>query len=206
MASLRDSYSVGTINTYTNFLGTAWRAIVFKTGVAAYKITSAKFYMHKEGGTTYGGIVTVSLRATDANGKPTGTDLCSGTVAVSSLGTANPATGWTEISLGVGCTVSANTRYAWLLRDNSANGYGNFEYVSSQDPYQGDAQGIRINSADSGATWTTPTFSGVQVAVWYQIWGDSLTNISKIAGVAYASIAKVAGVLIASVKKIAGLA
>ena len=68
--------------TGSTFYGTNWRAQTFTPSIA-HELTSVKLKLYKEGNP---GIVTVSIRATSA-GKPTGSDLCLGTIDGDSLTT-----------------------------------------------------------------------------------------------------------------------
>ena len=100
------------------------------------------------------GIVTVSIRATDGDGKPTGSDLCSGTINGDTLvdegGT--EVAQWYEITLGSGYALSAGVKYAIVIRAVDASGGASvsWRYGTSS----GYAGGQRTISADSGATWT----------------------------------------------------
>ena len=96
------------------------------------------------------GNVTVSIRATDGSGHPTGSDLCSGTIDGNTL----PRGSWEdrEITFGAGYTLNANTKYAIVVRCQ-----GTYPGCLHWRMYVGDSYtgGNRERSPDSGRTWHT---------------------------------------------------
>ncbi|HZS44205.1 MAG TPA: C25 family cysteine peptidase [Blastocatellia bacterium] len=96
--------------------------------------------------------LTLSVRAT-SGGLPTGADLASTTILGSSF--ASGATATVTSSFGSPATLTAGTQYALILRPVSAPaGSGYFWIRSSPSTY---ANGSRVLSADSGATWSADT-------------------------------------------------
>ena len=96
--------------------------------------------------------LTLSVRATSA-GLPTGADLASTTVPGSAF--ASGASTLFTATFGSPATLSSGTQYALILRPVSAPaGSGYFWIRSSPSTY---ANGSRVLSADSGATWSADT-------------------------------------------------
>lgn len=126
---------------------TGWKAQTFTVGATAHTVTSVVLRMARVGSP---GILTVSIRDTDVNGHPTGSDLTSGTIDANGFTTAGD---WYEIVL-TEYALSANTKYAIVCRALSAvypTSYVNWRQDST-NPYAG---GNRENSVDSGGTWTS---------------------------------------------------
>ena len=120
---------------------TAWRAQTF-TPRADHTITSVKLKMYRfpDAETLY-----VEIRATDANGKPTGGVLSSGSIDASTF-TTNSAGAWYEISLSA-YTLLAGTKYAIVLHTSA----GTIGWRLGSNGYP---RGTLVLSSDSGETWT----------------------------------------------------
>ena len=146
---------------YQNVYNNYWLCQTF-TPQSSHKITSLKLKLCRVGSPGTG---TVSVRATDANGKPTGNDLCSGSIDGGNLPTDPTLLGF---SLGGGTNLQAGTKYAILWRFPSGNS-GN--YARTRRMYPGAyAGGTAVTSNDSGATWEV-------VTDWdfvFQDWGEPL--------------------------------
>jgi hypothetical protein len=94
------------------------------------------------------GTITVSIRATDANGYPVGPDL----TAASEVVTTIPYTaGWFTINLPI-IAVTAGTRYALVVRISNA-AYGS-EFWWSGDTVKGYPDGAGFDSVNGGTSWT----------------------------------------------------
>jgi hypothetical protein len=147
----------------TNFYGATWWAQTF-TPSTAHKITSVKLQLYRTGSP---GTITVSIRATDGSGHPTGSDLCSGTINGNSLTSSYPGE-WYEITLGSGYDLSASTKYAIVVRAPSGNGSNKLCWLRqmSSPTYAGGNQEISTNS---GSSWTTYT----QYDLMFEEWGES---------------------------------
>ena len=159
MSTLCEYYNTG--DDGTGFIyGAIWKAQTF-TPATAHKITSVKLKLYRH---NLPGTVTVSIRATDADGKPTGSDLCSGTTDGDTLPTGSPYE-WREITLGSGYNLSANTRYAIVVRAPSADGsnYLRWRWDGSSPTYAGGSSGY---SSDSGSTWTLDTAYDLMFEDW----------------------------------------
>lgn len=137
--------------------GATWLSQTFTPSVS-HTIHSVYLYLRRNGSP---GTITVSIRAVDGLGKPTGSDLCSGTTNGDTI--SNSAFEWRGVSLGAGCALTASTKYAIVIRAASGDGsnYARWDY---KDNY---ASGDAEHSADSGATWTID--AGVDF--FFQEWG-----------------------------------
>ena len=143
---------------------TTWRAQTF-TPSTAHVITSVKLLLYKIGSPE---TVTVSIKATDDNGKPTGDDLCSGTTDGDTLPTGAPYE-WREITLGSGYVLMASTKYAIVVRavGDNANDAVAWRLDSSSPSYTG---GSDAYSQDTGSSWTLATANDLM----FEDWGDPL--------------------------------
>jgi len=110
------------------------------------------------------GTVKVSIRATSA-GKPTGGDLCSGTIDGDTL-TTDTNGEWYEITLGDGYEVAAETMYAIVIRavNGDASNKVSARADTSSPTYTG---GTHVDSSDSGSSWNM--YSGVDIL--FEEWG-----------------------------------
>jgi len=110
------------------------------------------------------GTVKVSIRATSAD-KPTGGDLCSGTIDGDTL-TTDTNGEWYEITLGDGYEVEKDTMYAIVIRavNGNASNKVSLRADTSSPTYTG---GTHVDSSDSGADWNT--YSGVDLL--FEEWG-----------------------------------
>lgn len=116
----------------------------------AYLITSVKLKLLKVGAPT--AIATVGIRATDGEGKPTGSNLCSGTIDCATL-TTDSNGAWYEITLGDGYSLQAATKYAIVLDCPSAT-------ITKHPSWRmhtsgGYDDGQYLTSSDGGTTWTS---------------------------------------------------
>ena len=107
-------------------------------------ITSVKLLLYRAGTP---GTVTVSIRASDAYGRPTGADLCSGTISGDTL-TTDTAGLWYEITFGDGYTLTASTKYTIVVRTVSSSLYWRIDTVAT---YTG---GLTSYSSNSGSSWS----------------------------------------------------
>lgn len=150
--TLYERYNTGDDTTQPNIYGATWIFQGFTIGATGanttHQITSLKLLMYRTG---LPGDVTVSIRAADAQGKPTGSDLATGTTDGNTL-TTDTAGEWREIAL-TSYTLVAGTQYTWIFRvlDGDASNYINYRYDSSAPAYPGGAGGSSLNS---GSTWT----------------------------------------------------
>jgi hypothetical protein len=127
------------------FYGATWCAQSFIA--VADKIYGVYLKLYKAG--TPPNDVTVSIRAVDGGGKPTGADLVSTTLAASRVTGSSKGFG---IYFTTPYTLSIGTTYAVVIRTtggDTSNRYG--IYYTTGNPYAG---GSYQTSSDSGSTWT----------------------------------------------------
>lgn len=190
MADLFEYYIAGDGTAYY-FFGSRWGAQTF-TPSTAHTITSVKIKLYRDG---LPGTITVSIRATDGSGHPTGEDLCSGTTNGDTL-TTDFAGEWREITLGAGYNLSPDVKYAIVVRAPSGN-LGAWRFDISSSTYTG---GCYESSDDSGESWTPVVTSDFM----FEEWGDLLviptvttqavTSITTIAATGNGTIAATGGV------------
>jgi hypothetical protein len=154
------------------FGGKYWLAQTFTVSSTSHTVTSVKVKLFKWAGASPG-TVTVSIRATDGAGDPTGPDLTSGTTSGDTL----PVGSWTnavwrEITL-MEYTLSASTKYAIVIRDSGVVNDIGWNYDTSSPSYGG---GNRVDSSTSGTTWT---FRDTSTDFMFEIWGNPLNNPSS---------------------------
>ena len=133
--------------TGASIYGTTWGMQSWTT-TSAYTISAVGLYCYKFGSP---GNITVSIRAVDGNGKPTGGDLCRVTVADSVI-SAFPTRAWYTFTFSSSYALSNATQYAIVFRATSGSGFhyfGPFGYGSS-----GYAGGGLATSPDSGSSWS----------------------------------------------------
>ena len=163
--STKYEYYDGAANTYDRIYGIEWRAQTFTPSIA-HKITSVKLLLYRR---LSPGTLTVSIRATDGSGHPTGGDLCSGTTNSNTLPTASPFE-WREITLGAGCDLSADTKYAIVIRaiDGDASNDVRWRSDNTDPTYAG---GCREWSSNSGAeeSWSSVTTQDSLFEEWGEL-------------------------------------
>lgn len=165
MSQLFEYFNTGD-SSADDFKSTKWYAQTF-TPPSSHKITSVKLKWYRVGGGGGQiGTITVGIRATDGAGKPTGGDLCSGTMGATAVTTVSPGQ-WYEITLGAGAILSALTKYAIVMRASGGDSSNFIQWRRDGDGYPGGGYG---NSNDSGATWTMSTSDGM-----FEEWGDGST-------------------------------
>lgn len=149
MSTKYENYTAGTDSPDTVW-GTIADAQTFTPSVA-HTITSVKLHMYREGSP---GTMTVSIRATDGSGHPTGADLCSGTINANDF-TTNTDGEWYEITLGAGYALAAGTKYAivWRCPSGSANNWVTSKGVLT-DQYAGGNVERTTDITASPPTWT----------------------------------------------------
>jgi hypothetical protein len=120
--------------------------------ISSVKLRLSDFYSDAEGI----GTITVSIRAVSA-GKPTGADLASGTYDGDTLGASQTTI---EFTFGTPYSLSSGTSYAIVVRRAIS---GRLTYgASGGNRY---ANGARVESHDSGASWFTPSAT---VDLWFE--------------------------------------
>lgn len=120
--------------------GNTWKAMTFTPG-GNHTIRGVRLALYGSGV----GTITVSVRATTA-GLPSGSDLASGTLDGSQLGSSWDGKVY-DISLGAGTALTAGTTYSIVVRAAS----GTLNWRSSAAGYIG---GQKCNSTNAGSSWT----------------------------------------------------
>ena len=100
------------------FSGSSWRAQTF-TPETSYDLTSVSLPLLRTGDPE--GDITVSIRATDSAGLPTGNDLATAGIAAGSVGSEWTPVTWYEFDLDSTVSVEAGTTYAIVWRAESAS-------------------------------------------------------------------------------------
>lgn len=142
MATKYEYYDTGDDGT-SLVSATKWNAQTF-TPLASHTIASVKLCFEVA---NYARSITVSIRATNGDGKPTGADLCSGNADIP---VSNP--NWITILLGAGYNLFAGIKYAILLRQNGGGNWPGWRYATVGDY----PRGAFYYSNDSGVTWIGP--------------------------------------------------
>jgi hypothetical protein len=125
-----------------------WAAQTFTVPVGGYIIEGASINIRKVGSPP--DMLTVSIRATDSDGHPTGSDLTSGTISALSIGGSE---GFIDVIFSSPCTLSSNTKYA-LVMYSSGESLSSFYswWIRRSDVFPG---GNLEQSVNSGSTWTS---------------------------------------------------
>ena len=144
--------------------GVNWQGQTF-TPSTAHKITYVRLLLWRYGSP---GTITVSIRATNGEGKPTGGDLCSGWTYAITLPTSSPGE-WRAITLGDGYDLDADTKYAIVVRapDGDVDNELRWRRDASSPTYAG---GTGVSSSDSGSTWSVLT----TLDFMFEDWGEPL--------------------------------
>ena len=150
--------------------GVNWRAQTF-TPQTTHTLTKMRLPLLKQGNP--GGNVIVSIRATDANGRPTGNDLASGSVPCASIDQ-TWSNIWYDFDLGTGCQVQAGVKYAIIFNAPGADESNPLYYwFNTSDGYSG---GWVMASEDSGTAWID-----LNLQAWdadFEEWGSSGGNVN----------------------------
>jgi len=152
--SLVDNFESGESSSSTMDAVNDWAAQTF-TASKTYTITRLSVYVAKAAGGD-AGTATVSLKAVNGSGIPTGADLTSGTFAASTC-VESPSYGWIDVDV-TEYEVTEGTQYAIVVRADSASG-GNALYWRDKSTDPAYADGARFFDTDGGASWNGP-FTG----------------------------------------------
>lgn len=165
----RYEYFTSPVNGSGQIYSNYWRAQSF-TPQVAHTSTSVKLYCYRVG--TITGDFIVSIKATDGNGHPTGSDLCSCTVLAGNLPTSET---WVEFAFDPGYNLDASTKYAIVARAPSGNAA---KYVIWRHYLTGGYGGGQcLTSSDSGSSW-----AGQSSDQLFEDWGEPLAgSITKVA-------------------------
>lgn len=145
---LRDFYDTNNDNYAGYNESDEWRAQTF-TASGSYSVTQVALRLFR---INTPGTVTVSIKATDSNGKPTGADLCSGTTDGNAL-TTDTAGAWVTITFTTAYALTHNTLYAIVVKAVCPNtsDYWYWTYDDNDATYVGGR--ALYNSAAPAGTW-----------------------------------------------------
>lgn len=151
MGVLREYWETG-YDADRSIYGSSWAAQTFKAQ-SNYTITSVKLYGYRSGNC---GTLTVSIRNSSA-GVPTGSDLCSGTIAQASIPT---NIDWIEIDLGDGTPLTSGTIYAIVVRATSGDSNNKFLWgrQTTGDFGVTGENGSWSNFSGDAGTWSSTTW------------------------------------------------
>lgn len=154
---LRTSYTDDD-SQYGSIYNVRWVAQTFKVpNYGNFDITSVGLKLVRTGGPAADPLVTISIRETD-NYRPTGTDLCSGTIAGGSI-TQDVSGAWYRISFVDGATLEAGKRYAIVMRVPAGTDPSSIDWFIK---YTGDYnEGDFFSSLDSGENWIGQSYDAV---------------------------------------------
>lgn len=176
----------------TDFMaGNAWVGQTFTPSIP-HTITSVKLKLYRIGSP---GTLTVGIRAT-SSGKPTGADLCSGTIDGNGL-TTDTAGAWYEITFGAGTSLSVGTMYAIVgraLDGTISTDEVRWRVDRTSSTYSG---GTEVYSTNGGSIWYIDTYDNM-----FEEWGTVPAWTGKISGVT--DPAKIAGVAVANIILVKG--
>jgi len=156
--SLYEYYNTGD-NYNSGVYGIYWLAQTFTVGAESHTVTSVKLKMFRIGNPE---TVTVSIRATNSSGNPTGDDLTSGTIDGNSF-TEDTAGLWYEITL-TEYSLNASTKYAIVARapDGNSTNIADWRFKL----YSNYSGGCYEYSANSGVTWASSPVEDLMFEVW----------------------------------------
>ena len=159
---------------YGSLWGTSWKAQTF-TPSQSHEVLRVKLKLYRYG---FPGTVTVSIRATDGSGHPTGNDLCSGTTDGDTLTTDSEGE-WREIIFASGYNLAANTKYSIVARASGQESSDDARWKEdwSSPTYPG---GCLETSGDSGGSWSSYTTSDMMFEEWATL--SSHGVITKLTG------------------------
>jgi hypothetical protein len=132
--------------------GTLWKCQTFTVGNTGNNMThfiaSVKLKLFRTGSP---GTMTVGIRATNATGYPTGSDLTNGTIDGNTLTTDSQGL-WYQINFTTPYALSQGTKYAIVVRAPNAlvNNQFTWRFDSTSPTYSG---GSYINGQNSGTIW-----------------------------------------------------
>jgi len=167
-ATLHERYNVGDVSApsiYDHY----WRGQTFLVGFDGinenHNITSIKLklFRHTAGtGTFY-----VSIKAVDGAGKPTGSDLSTGTYLVEDL-TEDGDGEWYEISMS-SYELQASTEYAIIVNNkNNTSADSIWWKLDNSSPIYSGGKGLYSNT--SGTSWFTPYTT---YDFMFEVWGEA---------------------------------
>jgi hypothetical protein len=131
-----------------NFQGTNWRAQTF-TANGNYSLIGIKLGFYRQGSP---GDTTLSIRATDGTGKPTGADLA--TATFDSNLTTQTSGEWRYYELSSPLSLTDGTKYAIVMGTPSGDIFNRLLCLADLIMPMGYPDGDCYDSTDSGSSWT----------------------------------------------------
>lgn len=139
-----------------------WKAQTFTPSVG-HIITSVKLKLYR---INTPGTITARIRATDANGAPTGSNLCSGTTDGDTL-TTDTAGEWREITFSPGALLLAGTKYAIVYNGGGTDTNRVYAREDESTLAYLDGNEFFSDSMSDGGNWTSQT-----IDIMFEEWGD----------------------------------
>jgi len=125
-----------------------WEAQTFTVPGHGYLITGASVNIIKVGSPPEA--LTISIRATDKDGHPTGSDLTSGMISPSAI---SESDGFIDVTFSSTYALNANTEYALVMYSTGESSTDYYSWwIQRSDVFAG---GNLEQSVDSGTTWTS---------------------------------------------------
>jgi hypothetical protein len=161
---------------------------VHSPGILGFWKHKLCFRLYKESGAA--GVLDVSIRACDGDGKPTGIDLAIATIDVGGIGADSPGD-IKETGLSVGVNLTSGTYYALILKGDRITGVVNYRTSGYTNPYATGHICVSNEPGNQGVNWTKyssldgsfKTYSGNYDVVTYrrlvaignnQVWYESV--------------------------------
>lgn len=152
MATLKNYYNTGDdVDGEAIGASTYWKAQTW-TATSSYTAESIRLKLYRDSGLSTT-TLTISLKNTDVNAKPTGSDLASVTLSTDSITTTNAGT-WYSFTLSSPVSIVSGNKYAIVARITTATG-GFVRWKA--DNGAGYSGGSDFDSANGGSTWTADT-------------------------------------------------
>jgi len=172
MAIVKTSYTTGDdTNSALGSSTSTWKGQTFTTDSAGYPITAVTLRLWRQSAAT--GDLTVSIRAT-SSGLPTGADLVSATIAVSTISTTTPGEFYT-FTFSSPYTLSGSTVYAICARRSTTLSWVYWRFDDTSPSYT-DGQGC--SSTNAGSTWSALSTDDMM----FEVYGQSPMAISGSTG------------------------
>jgi len=170
MAVLHEYYNSGDDDILAIY-GDIWGSQSF-TASYSYEITSVKLEMWR---VLSPGTVTVSIKARDGNGKPTGADLAVGTIDGDTFQTSAGAAIFEEITFTSGYVLTSGTQYTIVARalNGDSSNKVNWTLDKSSPTYTGGTG--KWLTTDGGSSW----YEGTDRDYMFENWGNPSFPIDK---------------------------
>jgi len=165
-----ESYATG-VDVDFPVYGPNWYAQTFTIDPASHSIYSVRLLLYRE---ATPGTLTISIKATDGAGKPTGLDLASATIDGDTLSTSTSGV-WYELVFDPPTSGDYDTVYAIVAKAPAATSTADcvdWRADGSSGSYAG---GSKFASTDSGLSWTADTDDDF----YFEVWGYSLISVDS---------------------------